>query len=56
MHGETVKFARKVIHLNICSIVTHVYIILPAGKLLVMLPIVIKIETDINCALKVHAV
>jgi hypothetical protein len=50
------NFARNVLHLNICFIVMHVDKILPAGKLIVILPIVIKLETDINCPLKVHAV
>lgn len=48
--------ARNVVHLSICFIGMHVDILLPAGIIIVILPIVITIETDINCALKVHAV
>ena len=50
------NFARNVLRLSICFIWMHVDILQPAGKLTFTLPVVIKLETDINCALKVHAV
>lgn len=55
-HLMDANVVRNVLRLSICFIWMHVDILQPAGKLIFILPIVIKLETDINSALKVHAV